>query len=201
VGSFTTDPTKLVLHFSDLSTIFYVIYKKQPKHFYYLSYQLQGGPRKDLFFCNVVPGARAAVRFAGIRRARRRFWPGEDGGRVYGPQGLGLGGYLAHGGGRRAPESSGRTAGVPGAPSVVRRRGALGGLGMRAVWGRSELRWEGARGPWEARGRLGYRGGQCRRAAASAGVAGALSAEFCLECPCLAAIFSRNLNRSAQSDE
>jgi hypothetical protein len=138
----------LVLHFSDLSTILYVIDKKQPKHFYYLSYQLQGGPRKDLFFCNVVPGARAAVRFAGIRRARRRFWPGEDGGRVYGPQGLGLGGYLAHGGGRRAPESSGRTAGVPGAPSVVRRRGALGGLGMRAVWGRSELRWEGARGPW-----------------------------------------------------
>jgi hypothetical protein len=49
------DPTKLVLHFSDFYTIFYAIYKKQPKHFYYLSYQLQGGPRKDLLFCNVVP--------------------------------------------------------------------------------------------------------------------------------------------------
>jgi hypothetical protein len=42
---------------------------------------------------------------------------------------------------------------------AVRRRGVLGGLGMRAVWGRSELRWEGARGPRKARGRLGCRGG------------------------------------------
>jgi hypothetical protein len=46
----------LVLHFSDFSVIFYAIYKKQPKHFYYLSYQLQGGPRKELQFRNVVPG-------------------------------------------------------------------------------------------------------------------------------------------------
>jgi hypothetical protein len=51
------DPTKLVFHFSEFYTIFYTIYKKQPKHFYYLSYQLQGGPRKELLFCNVVPGA------------------------------------------------------------------------------------------------------------------------------------------------
>jgi hypothetical protein len=49
VGFFTTNPTKLVLHFYDFSTILYGIYKKQPKHFYYLSYQLQGGPRKELF--------------------------------------------------------------------------------------------------------------------------------------------------------
>jgi hypothetical protein len=41
------------------------------------------------------------VRLAGIRRAHRRSRPGEDGGRVYGPQGLGLGGCLALGGGRR----------------------------------------------------------------------------------------------------
>jgi hypothetical protein len=51
------DPTKLVFHFSEFYTIFYTIYKKQPKQFYYLSYQLQGGPRKELLFCNVVPGA------------------------------------------------------------------------------------------------------------------------------------------------
>jgi hypothetical protein len=49
------NPTKFVLHFYDFSVIFYVIYKKQPKHFYYLSYQLQGGPRKELQFRNVVP--------------------------------------------------------------------------------------------------------------------------------------------------
>jgi hypothetical protein len=35
-----------------------------------------------------------------------------------------------------------------------RRHSIPGGLGMRAVWGRSELRWEGARGPREARGGL-----------------------------------------------
>jgi hypothetical protein len=29
---------------------------------------------------------------------------------------------------------------------------------MRAAWGRSELRWEGVRGPQEARGRLENRG-------------------------------------------
>jgi hypothetical protein len=45
--------------------------------------------------------ARAAVRLAGIRRARRRSRLEEDGGRVYGPLGLGLGGCLALGGGRR----------------------------------------------------------------------------------------------------
>jgi hypothetical protein len=72
----------MVLHFSDFSMIFYAIYKKQPNHITIGVNLLQGGPRKDLFFCNVVPGARAAVRFAGIRRARRRSWPGEDGGRV-----------------------------------------------------------------------------------------------------------------------
>jgi hypothetical protein len=36
--------------------ILYAIYKIQLKHFYYLGYQLQGGPRKELLFRNVVPG-------------------------------------------------------------------------------------------------------------------------------------------------
>jgi hypothetical protein len=36
--------------------IFYAIYKKQPKHFYYWSFQLQGVPQKELQFRNVVPG-------------------------------------------------------------------------------------------------------------------------------------------------
>jgi hypothetical protein len=50
------DPAKFVLYFSDFSMIFYANYKIQPKHFYYLGYQLQGGPRKELQFHNVVPG-------------------------------------------------------------------------------------------------------------------------------------------------
>jgi hypothetical protein len=45
---------------------------------------LQGGPRKELLFCNVVLGRRAAV-------VRRRFWPGEGGGVFYGPLGVDLG--------------------------------------------------------------------------------------------------------------
>jgi hypothetical protein len=56
VEYFTTNPTKLALHLSDFSVIFYAIYKKQPKQFYYLSYQLQRGPRKDFQIRNVVPG-------------------------------------------------------------------------------------------------------------------------------------------------
>jgi hypothetical protein len=54
-GYFTTIPTKLVLHFSDFSTIFYGIYKKQPNHFTIGVTLLQGGPRKESFFCNVAP--------------------------------------------------------------------------------------------------------------------------------------------------
>jgi hypothetical protein len=33
VGYFTMNPTKFVLHFSDVSTIFYGVYKKQKNHF------------------------------------------------------------------------------------------------------------------------------------------------------------------------
>jgi hypothetical protein len=55
--------------------------------------------------------------------------------------------------------------GPQGKPGIVRRRRALEVLSMRAAWGRSELRWEGARGPWKARGRLGCRGGRRWRAA------------------------------------
>jgi hypothetical protein len=48
----------------------------------------------------------------------------------------------------------------------------------------------------KARGRLGCRGGRRWRAAGACG--SALSAAIHSECPCLTAIFSRNLNRSAQ---
>jgi hypothetical protein len=38
------NPSKLVLHFSDFSVIFYAIYKKQPTLKYYLSYTFHWGP-------------------------------------------------------------------------------------------------------------------------------------------------------------
>jgi hypothetical protein len=74
-----------VLHFYDFSMIFYEIYKIQPKHFYYLGYQLQGGPRKELQFRNVVPGR------AGRRGSPELRHSGEGFGRGMG--GEGRGGY------------------------------------------------------------------------------------------------------------
>jgi hypothetical protein len=83
--------------------IFYAIYKNQQTHFTILVALLEGGPQKDLGFCNVAPGARAAA-------VRRQFWPGIAGvrpgdgrGVAYGPLGvdLGLGGEGAAG--RGAP--------------------------------------------------------------------------------------------------
>jgi hypothetical protein len=53
---FHHESNKIGFAFSYFSTIFYTIYKKQPKHFYYWSYQLQGGPRKETCLCNVAPG-------------------------------------------------------------------------------------------------------------------------------------------------
>jgi hypothetical protein len=69
VGYFTTNPTKLVLHFSDFPVIFYAIYKNQQTHFTILVALLQGGPRKDLGFCNVAPGAASRRGLAKFRRA------------------------------------------------------------------------------------------------------------------------------------
>jgi hypothetical protein len=40
---------------------------------------LHEGPRKDPWLCNVVPRDGRPARVAGIRRARRRSRPGEDG--------------------------------------------------------------------------------------------------------------------------
>jgi hypothetical protein len=57
VGYFTANQKKLVLNFSDLSMIFYAIYKKQEIHFTIGVTTLQESPRKEICFCNVVPGA------------------------------------------------------------------------------------------------------------------------------------------------
>jgi hypothetical protein len=69
VGYFTTKPTKLVLHFSEFSVIFYAIYKNQQTHFTILVALVQGGPQKDLCFCNVVLGAAGRRGEAKFRRA------------------------------------------------------------------------------------------------------------------------------------
>jgi hypothetical protein len=67
------NPTKLVLHFSDFSMIFYAIYKKQPNHKYYWSYPFAGRPweRNLLLQC----GPWAAGRRGGVNsgEARRSF--------------------------------------------------------------------------------------------------------------------------------
>jgi hypothetical protein len=55
VGYFTTDPEKLVLHFSDFSAIFYGIYKFQPKVKHYLRSNFHRGPWKFLQVYNHAP--------------------------------------------------------------------------------------------------------------------------------------------------
>jgi hypothetical protein len=129
VGYFTTNPKKLVLHFSNFSTIFYTIYKKQPKHFYYWSYQLQGGPQKDLLFCNVIPGGGRPARLAGIRRARLRSRTGEGGGRLKAHLGVDLVGRTGAERLRRASTPATSGGGCHGCPE----RRAFGREGQQAV--------------------------------------------------------------------
>jgi hypothetical protein len=79
VGYFTVNPTKLVLHFSDFSTILYGFYKKQESHFTIGVTLLQEGPRKELLRCNVAPGAAGRRGWSNSRRARRRLGRGRAG--------------------------------------------------------------------------------------------------------------------------
>jgi hypothetical protein len=119
------NPKKLVLHFSVFSVIFYAIYKNQKTHFTILVALLQGGPRKDLCFCNVAPGARAAVVRWQFRSGIAGVRPGTGRGVTYGPLGVDLGlswwrrgGRQGHsaapGGGRRWSGCSGAVGGSGG---------------------------------------------------------------------------------------
>jgi hypothetical protein len=76
---FHHESNKFVLHFYDFSTIFYAIYKKQPNHFTIGVNLLQGGPRKEIFFCNVVPRGAAGAAPVKFRPGGRRSSPGEGG--------------------------------------------------------------------------------------------------------------------------
>jgi hypothetical protein len=66
----------LILHFSDFSVIFYAIYKNQQTHFTILVALLQGGPRKERFLCNVVPGSGGRRGVAKFRRGSPGFGRG-----------------------------------------------------------------------------------------------------------------------------
>jgi hypothetical protein len=77
VGYFTTKPTKLVLHFSDVSMIFYAIYKNQQTHFTILVHFCREALGKKLFFAMSPLGRSAGAGrpksgepLVGARRAR-----------------------------------------------------------------------------------------------------------------------------------
>jgi hypothetical protein len=76
---FTTNPTKLVLHFSDVSTIFWRIYKIQQKLQHYLRLSFANRPLKRTLTLQLGPWAQAAVRIAGIRPREGRNRPGKGG--------------------------------------------------------------------------------------------------------------------------
>jgi hypothetical protein len=59
----------LVLHFSDVSVIFYAIYKNQENCNTIGDTLLQKHPRKDTLLCNVTPGVAGRRGEAEFRRA------------------------------------------------------------------------------------------------------------------------------------
>jgi hypothetical protein len=110
--------TKLVLHFSDFSVIFYAIYKKQEINLTIEVHLLQQGPWKDFGFRNVVPGGAAGAAPVQFRRARRRTWSEKGWGRSYGLLGSGLGFWTGverlRRAARRRPGRGGRGGGCSG---------------------------------------------------------------------------------------
>jgi hypothetical protein len=79
VGYCTTNPKKLVLYFSDFSTIFYAIYKNKGNHFIIGVTLLQGSPQKESWFSNVVPRGAAGAAPVQFRLGGRRSSPREGG--------------------------------------------------------------------------------------------------------------------------
>jgi hypothetical protein len=126
------NPTKLVLHFSDFFMIFYAIYKKQPKHFYYLSYPFAVRPLKRFFLLQCSPWA-AGQRWSGQILANRRPGPAGHG------RGRGLGslGTDSH---AQSQRGKGRRGG--------RRQPGRGSRGGRPVPVRAA--WEGLVNGWRA---------------------------------------------------
>jgi hypothetical protein len=90
VGYFTTNPTKLVLHFSDFSVIFYAIYKNQEITFTIGVHLFAAGTLERSFVLQCGPGRGWPARGGQIPGSRRRAWPGKGGGRDLGWLGTGL---------------------------------------------------------------------------------------------------------------
>jgi hypothetical protein len=147
---FTTNPTKLSLHFSEFSTIFYAFYKIQPKVEHYLrsifhrgpwktfqTYTQASGSRKtpwkELAACNWVPGH-------GCRRRRPKFrCSGAGIGRGKGGRWLG-----AH---HASVWGFGRGGGVPGGGVPRRRPVPIAGASAPVWW--VARRWLGSVGELE----------------------------------------------------
>jgi hypothetical protein len=80
----TTDPTKLVSHFSEFSVIFYAIYKIHQSAYTIGVTFLQLGPWKDLKVCNSAPMAAGRHGLANSGEAGGALARGRGGG---GPRG------------------------------------------------------------------------------------------------------------------
>jgi hypothetical protein len=87
---FHHEPKKLVLHFSDFSTIFYAIYKNLPNHKYYLSYPFAVRPSERSLVSQCGPWARAAAVRRQFRPGITGVRPGDGRGVAYGPLGVDL---------------------------------------------------------------------------------------------------------------
>jgi hypothetical protein len=158
------NPTKLGLHFSDFSKIFYKIYKNQPNALYYLRITLHRGPWEVSDSHEYAPGLRKfpwkewGARNWVPRHGRRRLWPksGEVAAGVGGERwgkclvthrrpicGLVGGEKVAGGGGPRLPAAA-----ATGATAPAR------GAAPAARWDVERLVCEGREGTvsWEDRG-------------------------------------------------
>jgi hypothetical protein len=129
--------------------IFYAIYKKQPNHFTIGVNLLQGGPRKEIFFCNVAPGWPASGGPAKFRLTAGLGRPGTGGGGALGLRGpvpgLRWGREKAGEGRRRRPGTVAAAACCTGGVTGLRGRRRTGELmqvqgkvGTRSVWGCSQ---------------------------------------------------------------
>jgi hypothetical protein len=130
---FHHESNKIGFAFSDFSTIFYAIYKKQQNHFTIGVTLLQGGPRKEVWLCNVAPGVPGSGGPAKFRPTAGRGRPGTGGGGALGPRGpipvLVWGREDSSEGWNRRPGTVAIAAGILAAWARCRGPGAVGELG------------------------------------------------------------------------
>jgi hypothetical protein len=103
---FTKNPTKLGLHFYDLSTVFYGFYKIQLKLQHYLRFCFANRPLERTQTLQLGPWAQAAARIAGMRPREGRDRLGKGGVGLRGSPTTDSGGWTA----RRACRRGGSAA-------------------------------------------------------------------------------------------